>query len=205
MSLFGGDSDADRAAKRAERRELERQAEIEKGTNRVRAMFTNQFTPDFYEGIKNDFLGYYKPQLQSQYDDQNRALQFALARSGHLGRSSADAEKFGDLQEQFDLRKIELANRANDAANQRKGQVQGAMENVLLQLQSSADASGAAADAANQIAISQAPVAYDPLGQVFTDATFGLATQADLERRGQSRYNTGLFSKPSSSSGEVVS
>jgi len=35
--------------------------------------------------------------------------------------------------------------------------------------------------------------------ELFADATDGLATQASLERRGQNRYDTGLFSPKTSS------
>ena len=46
--------------------------------------------------------------------------------------------------------------------------------------------------------------AYSPLGALFANATAGLATQMDLERRDKNRYNlSGLFG--SSDSSKVVS
>ena len=35
---------------------------------------------------------------------------------------------------------------------------------------------------------------YNPLLALFEGVTAGIATQADLERRGRNRYDTGLFS-----------
>jgi hypothetical protein len=190
---MGSKGGSDKYARDAARLEAEKQRKITEGTARVRGMFQSQFTPEFYDKVKSDYLAFYKPQMEHQYEDQQRSLVYALARSG-LSNSSVRGDKFGDLQEQYDIQKVQLADRANQAANQRREQVQEALESTLGQLQSSADVGGAQQNAANYSKILTEQSAYSPLGQVFQDATAGLATQAELERRGQSRYNTGLFS-----------
>jgi len=56
-----------------------------------------------------------------------------------------------------------------------------------------------AQNAANRAkTLNQLP-AYSPLLELFADATEGLSTQASLERRGQNKYDTGLFSPKSTS------
>lgn len=223
---MGSSSGSDRYAREAAREEAKRKADIAKGTVNVRTMFAQQFTPDFYDQISQNFMDYYNPQLQQQVDASNEQLTGALGRGGNLGGmvpeldehgrftgryvnragggSSVAIDKFADLEEQHNIKRTELVDRAIQEANEKRQAVQQTQDNILLQLQSTADASGAAADAAASSQYLQAPAAYDPLGQIFTDATFGLATQADLERRGQARYNTGLFGGASSTSGETV-
>ena len=60
---------------------------------------------------------------------------------------------------------------------------------VLNQLNQTADMGAAFANASAQIANNTKPPAMPMLGQVFTDLGAGLATQADLERYNQNRYN----------------
>ncbi|MGB1140726.1 MAG: hypothetical protein ACPG1A_07495 [Halioglobus sp.] len=226
MGSSGGGTQK-RIAKDQEKREKERMARIESGTEEIRAMFAGNFTPEFYETHKQNFLDYYKPQLQLQIDETNRQLTGGLARAGNLrgmipeldangnftgrytnrvgGGSSVAIDRFADLEEQHNIKKGELVDRANQAVNDKRQRVQGAQDNVIMQLQATADDSGAISDAASNARSLAEREAYDPLGQVFTDVTFGLATQADLERRGNARYDTGIFpNNRSRSSGEVV-
>ena len=198
-----GSGGSDKYAEQAQREEARRKAEIERGTAQVRQLFSTQFTPDFYNTIRGNYLDYYRPQFEEQYGDAQNGLAYQLARSGHLD-SSVRIDKEADLQQQADIQRQGLVDRALASANERRRQVQAAQEGVIAQLQSTADASGAAADAAARANYLTQPEPYEPLGQLFTDATFGLATQADLERRNASRYNTGLFNSPTSSSNSAA-
>ncbi len=206
MGLFGGGSDkAGRIARAQWNQEQARRKKIEEGTERVRQMFSGQFTDDFYKGVEQDYTDYYQPYLDRQVKDAREGLSYNLSNAGLFGRSAKGEQKFGDLQIQADQQQVSLADRARQQAAQRRAAVQAAQNNVILQLQTTGDAEGAAADAANQAQIATARPEYEPLGQLFTDVSAGIATQADLERRGESRYRTGLFNQGSgSSSGEVI-
>lgn len=214
---MGGGGGSDKYAKQAAAEEARRKGEIKKGTADIRSMFAGQFDSNFYDKIRSDYSNFYTPQFEKQSLDAGEALTGALSGAGHLrgsayagkpgnfvGGSSTAIDKFADLEEQSNIQRTLLTDRANQAAINKKRDIQNAQENVVLQLQSTADASGATADAASRLNyLSEAP-AYEPLGQLFTDATYGLATQADLERRGQSKYTTGLFPSNSGSSGQNI-
>lgn len=194
---------SDGYARRAEQREMQRQRDIELGTQRVRNTFANQFTPEYYEKIRKNFDDFYLPQMENQYQDARQGLVYQLARSG-LSDSSVRSDKYGELNEQMALAKQQMQVKGEDYIQQRKMDVQRAQSNVLAQLQQSADAEGAARDAADAALTTSQVQGYDPLGQLFTDATWGLATQAELERSNNSRFNTGLFSNNSNKSGTNV-
>lgn len=200
---MGSSGSSDGYARRAEQREQQRQSDIEQGTLRVRDTFANQFTPDYYEKIRKNFDDFYLPQMENQYQDARQGLVYQLARSG-LSDSSVRSDKYGELNEQMALAKQQMQVKGEDYIQQRKTDVQRAQTNVLGQLQQSADAEGAARDAADAALTTSQVQGYDPLGQLFTDATWGLATQAELERSNNSRFNTGLFSNNGSKSGTNV-
>ena len=79
-----------------------------------------------------------------------------------------------------------------------------AKSDLQTQNMSLADPTLIGQSAANRaISLTDLP-AYSPLGALFANATEGLATQMDLERRDKNRYNlSGLFG--SSDSSKVVS
>jgi hypothetical protein len=193
---------SDGYARRAEQREAQRQRDIEIGTQRVRNTFANQFTPEYYNKIRQNFDDFYLPQMDRQYQDARQSLVYQLARSG-LGDSSVRSNKYGELNEQMALAKQQMQVKGEDYIQQRKTDVQRAQANVLGQLQQSADAEGAARDAADAALTTSQVQGYDPLGQLFTDSTWGLATQAELERSNNARFNTGLFSNNSKSGTNV--
>lgn len=194
---------SDGYTRRAEQRELDRQNDIEVGTKRVRQTFDSQFTPAYYDKIRGNFDEFYMPQMDRQYQDARQGLVYQLARSG-LTDSSVRSDKFGELGEQMSLAKQNMQVKGEDYISQRKMDVQRSQANVLGQLQQSADAAGAARDAADSALTTSQAQGYEPLGQLFTDATWGLATQAELERSNNSKFTTGLFNNGSSKSGSNV-
>jgi hypothetical protein len=91
-----GRGGSDNYAQEAAADEARRQREIEQGTAQVRGLFQSQFTPSYFEGLEQDYLDYYKPQLNDQVGDANEGLLYQLARSGHLD-SSVRIDKQADL------------------------------------------------------------------------------------------------------------
>lgn len=183
---------ADRDRKAAQKAEAERRAALEQGTNQIRMIFDQQFTPAYYENMRKQAMAYYQPQLDRQYQDAIRGLQFQLARQG-LTSSSTMANKRGDLQEQNDLARQQISQRTDSMVGERQQQVEAARMNSMNQLYGTEDPSYAGQIAANNaLALSRRPE-FSPLGAVFENVTGGLAQQAALERAGQSYFNTGWF------------
>lgn len=188
-----------REAEAARQRQLEeeRQTRIGQGRSTIDENF-GQFNDDFYTQRNQAYVDYASPELDKQYKDSMRSLVSALARSGNL-QSSTRAEKFADLDEQFKQRKLDITNTGRDYSNQAKDAVERSRAELITQNESLADPNAISGNAlARSQSLATLP-SFSPLGSMLTDATQGLATQADLERRGQSRYNTGLFTPRDSS------
>lgn len=157
------------------------------------------FDDSFFEGRRNAFLDYSRPQLQEQYGDAQRDMSFALARGGLLD-SSVRGEKAGELQQLYDLQNQNIADQARDYETQSRNAVEDARANLISTLNVTGDAEGAAnAALARSAALSRQP-AYSPLGQLFSDFTASLGQQAAQERAAsmsggwyRPAVNTGFF------------
>jgi hypothetical protein len=200
-SIFGGSSKADKQAQADRAAEAARQQRIQQGTQQIDSIF-GQFNDPFYQQRQKSYLDYANPQLEDQYAKARKDLTFALARSGQLD-SSVRAAKDAELTQKYSLNKQGIADQALTYGNQARGSVEDARSNLIATLNSSGDAQGAANQAlARAQALSAAP-AYSPLGQLFSDFTSALGTQAAAEKATmqsamsggnyQSPYNLGLF------------
>lgn len=195
MCLGGGGDGG--AAERQRQEEEARQARIREGKANIENTFS-QFDDDFYNTRRTSYLDYANPQLEDQFKDATRELTLALARSG-LMNSSARARRFGDLQKQYDIQSRAVADKALDYENQSRGAVGAAKSDLLTQNQSLADPTLAASSASNRAETLTALPSFSPLGLLFSGITEGIATQADLERRGKNAYElSGLFNVGSS-------
>jgi hypothetical protein len=190
MGLFG-DGGASADAKKAEQNEVQRQERIRWGTDQIRKQFDSVFNTPYYQTMEKNARAAWKPQITDQYNQSLKQLQAALSRNG-LSDSSIASRKGGDLQYQKGLATQDMRSKIINAINQRKGDVANAENIALSQLANTADPFAAQQQASNLIASNRAEPGYSPLGQLFTDTTAGLATQADLERSNQNRYNMGV-------------
>ena len=202
FSNSGARAAADEAA-RARQQEDARQAEIRQGRAAIDSTF-GQFDDNFFGRNRQAFKDFAMPQLDSQFRDASRDLTFDLARSGLLN-SSVRGEQSGRLQRLYDSNRQQITNEALSREQQQRNAVEGARSDLVSMLQTTGDAQGAASQALSRANMLSQPQPFSPLGQLFTDFTAGLGTQAAMERAGamsggrfQPRYNTGLFGAPSS-------
>jgi hypothetical protein len=186
-----GGGAADKQAKFARQEELQRDARIGQGTVDIRSKFAKAFNDDYYKRFETAGTDYYKPQIDVQYQDSLRNLQAALARNGLLD-SSARVQQEKRLSDQQETATKQVGQNIQNQINTRKADVANQESVAVGQLQASADPASAAAQASSLIKSQTALPGWSPLGQVFTDATAGLATQGDLERANQNRYNMGV-------------
>lgn len=162
------------------------------------------FNDAFFKGRRDAYVNYAMPQLRDQFGKAGKELTFALDRSGLLD-SSVRGQKMSELQKLFDTNEQQVKDKALSSETQARTAVEDARANLIATLNATGDAEGAANSAlARSTALSQ-PEAYSPVGQMFTDFTAGLGTQAAAERSfaaggPKPTYNTGLFGN----SGRVV-
>lgn len=165
------------------------------------------FNDDFFNSLSQSYTDYARPQIDKMAGDARKQLTFALARNGTLD-SSVRGEKNAEIQRQYDIGLQDITDKGRQFATDARTNVERARADLISMLQATGDAQGASNAALSRAAILSEPPAYSPLGQLFTDFTSGLATQAAFERaealsgapRGSmARYNTGLFGPRSGS------
>lgn len=195
MGKKGGGNEA----AQARRGEEQRQARIREGTTKINSTFDGQFNDDFFKNRQKAFMDYSTPQLEDQYGKANKELTFSLARGGNLD-SSTRGQKLGELQKLYDVNKQKVADDALSSSTQARTAVEDARGNLISTLNATGDAQGAANSALTRASALSQPAAYSPLGQLFTDFTSALGTQAAQERAAaasggayKSNYDTGLF------------
>ena len=194
MCMGGGGGDGGAADRK--RQEEERQGRIRAGNKAINDTF-GQFDDDFYQGRREAYTSYAQPQINRQYEDAFEELRKTLAAS-NLSQSSVAARRRGRLEEQLGemTRKMNLT--AQDYSNRAREQIESARTGLQSQNMNMADPALASANALTRAQqLNEVPV-FDPITNLFASAAEGLATQADLERRSKSRYDTGLFSPRSS-------
>ena len=177
MGKKGGGSEA----KQARKDEEARQARIREGTTRVNGIFDGQFNDDFFNGRRDAYLDYAKPQLEDQYGDAQKELTYALARSGTLD-SSIRGEKVGELQKLYDLNSQQIADQALASSTSSRTAVEDARANLIATLNATGDAEGAANSAIARSAALSQPAAFDPITSLFVDFTNALGTKAAADR-----------------------
>lgn len=198
-----GKGSGNKEAALARREEQERQARIRQGTRQIDTVFGNNFTDDFYNGLRQSYLDYSSPQLIDQYSDAKDQMAFALNRAG-VTDSSIAAGKAGDLEKINALRSRELADKAMAFETGARTDVERARGELINTLNVTGDAQGAVNSAINRASVLSRPKEYDPLGNLFTEFLSGLGTQAAFERAYalgspvKPQYNTGLFGGSSS-------
>ena len=198
-------SSGDGGAADARKREEERQARVTQGAEEIEKVFS-QFDDSYFDNRRTALMDYEKPQIEDQYKNALSDLAFALSRSG-LNRSSvgATARAKGDKDYRFQLQ--ESARRGQRSADDARNAILGAdgvKQRLLTNNMAIADPTAAANAAISAAEANTALPKYEPIMDLFADLTEGFATQADLERRGKSRYQSGLFSPNYGGSGRTV-
>jgi hypothetical protein len=162
------------------KQEEERQAAIREGTAAIDTTFS-QFDDGFYDQQRQAYLNFAMPQIEDQRTDAQKELTFALARNGQL-ESSSRASLAGELQKQYDLQSQSIADQALDYETQARNGVETARSDLILTLNATGDAAGAAnSSLARADALSTTP-AYNPITGLFADFTSGLGTAVAAER-----------------------
>lgn len=160
---------------------------------------TGQFNDAFFNQQKQNYLDYATPQLDKQNTAAQKDLTFSLDRSGLLN-SSVRSQKTSDLASLYDTNKQKVESDALGYENTAKTNVEDARANLISELNTTGDAAGTTNAAIARAGALAQPSSYSALGNLFTDFTNTLNTQAAQEKAAAASngsytipYNTGLF------------
>jgi hypothetical protein len=157
----------------ASSREKARQRRIRYGMQWISDNF-RPFNDQFFANRRKAYLDFTTPQLTTQYNDAYRSLLTALQRSGIL-QSSEAARRLSTLQGEYDQQKQGLVDKSYEMAARDRSDIENARSALVADLNVTSDpASANAAAAARQQILATNPT-YQPLADLFTNTTAGLA------------------------------
>jgi hypothetical protein len=160
MYSSGGDNGASE-------QEAQTQQQLTQGTNEVNQQFA-QFTPSFYQQAAQAYTNYATPQVLQQYQQTGNTLTGNLARNGILN-SSATSQLRGSLGNELNTNLSNVANTAQDQANQLQSNVQSQKNQLLQQVEAGASPSEIATQAQSATAGLRAPTPLPAVGNMFSD------------------------------------
>jgi hypothetical protein len=191
----------DNSAEIAAQKEAERQARITQGQQSIDQSFSG-FNDDFYKGYGDQYTGYYNPQLDDQYGDAVKRLTLQLAQTGNL-TGSVGANQLADLQKYYDTQKLSVTNRATEATNQLRGNIDNRKSQLYSDNRAAADPGSAASAAASAVQFLQPAAPSSPLANVFGDFFGNLGNVAALKNARTYQQGTGVQQYGGNNSGSV--
>ena len=201
-AIFGKPETPEDQYAKAKADELARQARVDEGIDEIEDVFS-QYDQDFYDKRSDAYMDYQAPQLQDQYKEGLKELQFALARGGRLNSSTEVAKKAGAAQD-LQFQRQEMAGRAMQAASDSEAGVLEAKDKMIKLNLANADPDLAASLSIARSKALNKPPKYDELLDVFGNITEGLASRQELENRRKLRDRLNLIDQ-GSGSGKIVS
>lgn len=190
-------ADQQAAAEAARREAAARQARITSGMANIDAGFKG-FDDNYYGGLKQSYLDYYKPQLDDQYQKAQDTLLYNLARTGTL-ESSNRATGLADLEKAYGLQNQSMLANSDSYVGGAKSQVENNKLNQYSQLRATGGDAAQAAQFLNGPISVQAPTLspMSPLGDLFTNLTGLVANDALIANAngGQGLLQSGLSGK----------
>lgn len=187
MCKSGSNKAAKRQAEEARRQEEERQARIKQGAAIIDQAFSG-YDDDFYKDRYQAYVDFANPQREENIQEGAKLLAAALARQG-ITESSVASEKKQDLAEADAAMGREIAANALRYENMARSNIYDAKQRLLEQNAALADPTVANRLSSTAAANAAALPTFDNITNAAANIAQGLATQADLERRGMSRFN----------------
>ena len=189
MCFSSGSSGASDSARAQEQ---QRQNSIQSGMASINSTFS-KFDDNYYADFEKKHLDLATPDIAKQKVDANNQTLYGLARSGNLDSSTA-AKMYGDVSTRNNQAVQNATNNAHSAAQSLRGDVEAERSNLASQLNTTADASAAANEAATQAQILTRPPTYSPITNIFSDLTGQIAANEQARRLGQPGWGFGLTS-----------
>ncbi len=180
----------DNSAVLAREQENQRQGRIAQGTTAIDNEFAN-YNDDFYNKYNTDYTNYYAPQLDDQYGKARERLTLQLAKTGNL-TSSHGANKMGELKEYYGNQSTDIANKAMDATNALRGNIDNSKSQLYADNRAAADPGNAASMAAASARSLQPAQLNSPLADTFASFFNNAGNAAAVSNNSKPYQDTGV-------------
>ncbi len=147
--------------------QTQQQQALQKAVNQIQGDFSG-FTPQFYAQRGQDYVNYEAPQLASQEQQTNQAVDYKLGNQG-IANSSAAQKLKGNLGKEYALQQTALENQGTQQAQQLQQQVQGQENNLISEAETATNPGQVAQQGLATASQFQAPSMFAPLGDAFTN------------------------------------
>jgi hypothetical protein len=191
--LFGGQGFDYGAQARDFAQALERQNQINAGMQNINATFA-PFNDAFFDKRRQEMLNFYQPQIDQQFNDAQKQLVYALARSGG-SQSSAAAQQRAALEQKAMTARQNIVSQADSSTQDMRNQIESARAGLVALLNSSGDAATTADQARSRVAALSTPQTYGALPDLFGTAAGIAGQQKGLEDAWNA--SNGLTTRPS--------
>jgi hypothetical protein len=186
--------------------EINRQNNISQGIDNVNNTF-KRFDDNFYGQKRQNYADYYQPQVDYQHGQAQQQDLYQLARQG-INNSSAGAQVYGDLAQQYGNQNQAIQSGANNYEQQIRGQVEAQRNSLINQATATANPTAAANSASNAVGslqMVQPSGGYSPLAGIFNTFTGAGNTALTNYAYGNNGGILGQLFKPGSNSALVRS
>lgn len=185
---FGG-SPPDQSAEIARQKEVDRQARINEGTERINNTFS-KFDDGYYSGLGKSYLDYYTPQLDTQYNDTKKQLAYKYGDQGALD-SGAYNNDVARLTREYGVQRNQITDKSLEQQQGARSAVEQNRADLISQLEGGAGVESVASSALARAEAATRPPVYSPLADVFSSFTNALATSRGLQNQGYPGIPTG--------------
>ncbi len=176
--------------------EQARQARIKEGMTSIDTTF-KQFDDSFFKRREDAYMADAKPKIADQREQVESNLAYNLARSG-LTDSSEKVKNLTEIDRQTGAARIEARNKALEASQLARNQIESERSDLIGQLNMTGDAQAAAQGALSRAAIQANQPTTSALGQLFANTTglLGAANQAGMNDPNAMGLRAFGFSQP---------
>lgn len=190
MCFMGGSLPADNSAAIAQQQQAQREANVNAGRSAIDQSFS-QFNQPYYDQQVKAYNDYYKPQIDTQFQDARRALTLNLARSGNLA-SGAGARELSQLQGKYATDRAQSENDALNYGNTVRSNVETERNRLYQQNLAAADPSSIGSAAQASVGALGVQPTFSPLGNLFASIANSGAIAANAQN-GKYGNNNGVF------------
>jgi len=156
---------ASNAGDQMRQQQIQQQKLTDQSVGKINQAFSG-FTPQFFQGIQNDYQNYALPQLQNQYQQTQNRLGFKLANQGLLG-SSVGQDLYNKLGQAQTQSQQQIASQGLQQSQDMQRQVAQQKAQLIGQAQQATDPLSVGQQAIAIASGFSAPSSFQPIGQAF--------------------------------------